>query len=84
MKLNVKPVYVHLVHRSAYMGPCRGGTWEQLERSYDEMMAAENFAKMKERAWRRSTAARRTSACKSRCTWSFWTSSWCGSPTLKR
>ena len=35
MKLNVKPVYVHLVHRSAYMGPCRGGTWEQLERSYD-------------------------------------------------
>ena len=33
MKLNVKPVYVHLVHRSAYMGPCRGGTWEQLERS---------------------------------------------------
>ena len=48
MKLNVKPVYVHLVHRSAYMGPCRGGTWEQLERSYDEMMAAENFAKMKE------------------------------------
>ena len=27
MKLNVKPVYVHLVHRSAYMGPCRGGTW---------------------------------------------------------
>ena len=34
MKLNVKPVYVHLVHRSAYMGPCRGGTWEQLERSF--------------------------------------------------
>lgn len=48
MKLNVKPVYVHLVHRSAYMGPCRGGSWEQLERSYDEMMAAENFEKMQE------------------------------------
>ena len=48
MTLHVKPVYVHLVHRSAYMGPCRGGSWDQLERSYDEMMAAENFEKMKE------------------------------------
>lgn len=48
MTLHVKPVYVHLVHRSAYMGPCRGGSWDQLERSYDEMMAAENFEKMKQ------------------------------------
>lgn len=47
MKLNVKPIFVQLVHRSAYMGPCRGGTWEQLERSYDEMIGAENFENMK-------------------------------------
>ena len=77
MKLNVKPVYVHLVHRSAYMGPCRGGTWEQLERSYDGMMAAENFAKMKEGLEKVYGGEKDiccllyTSDCKSRCTWSF-------------
>jgi hypothetical protein len=49
MTLNVKPVYVHLVHRSAYMGPCRSGKDKQLERSYDEMMAAENFQNMQEK-----------------------------------
>ena len=48
-KLNVKPIYVHLVHRAPYMGPCRFGKGEQLEREYDEMMAAENFARMKEK-----------------------------------
>ncbi len=47
MVLHVKPIYVHLIHRTAYMGPCRGGKMEQLERSYDELMAAENFAQMK-------------------------------------
>lgn len=48
-KLNIKPIYVHLIHRYPYMGPCRYGKGEQLEREYDEMMAAENFAKMKEK-----------------------------------
>ena len=36
--LKIKPVYVHLIHRYPYMGPCRFGQGEQLERSYDEMM----------------------------------------------
>lgn len=47
MVLKIKPVYVHLIHRTPYMGPCRYGEGEQLERAYDEMMAAENFEKMK-------------------------------------
>lgn len=83
MKLNVKPVYVHLVHRSAYMGPCRGGTWEQLERSYDEMMAAENFAKMKEGL--EKVYGNEKDICLQEPVYlEFWTSSWCGSPTLRR
>lgn len=46
--LHIKPVYVHLIHRTPYMGPCRYGEGEQLERAYDEMMAAENFQKMQD------------------------------------
>ena len=46
--LKIKPVYVHLIHRYPYMGPCRFGQGEQLERSYDEMMAEENFQKMQD------------------------------------
>ncbi len=46
--LKIKPVYVHLMHRSAYMGPCRYGEGAQLEPEYDEMMAAENFNHMKD------------------------------------
>ena len=38
MVLKIKPVYVHLIHRTPYMGPCRYGEGEQLERAYDEMM----------------------------------------------
>ena len=32
MVLKIKPVYVHLIHRTPYMGPCRYGEGEQLER----------------------------------------------------
>ena len=46
--LKIKPVYVHLIHRYPYMGPCRFGQGEQLERAYDEMMAEENFQKMQD------------------------------------
>ena len=42
------PVYVHLVHRSATWAPAAAAPGSSWERSYDEMMAAENFAKMKE------------------------------------
>ena len=44
MVLKIKPVYVHLIHRTPYMGPCRYGEGEQLERAYDEMMAADRKA----------------------------------------
>lgn len=46
--LKIKPVYVHLIHRYPYMGPCRYGEGIQLEREYDEMMAAENFQNLQE------------------------------------
>lgn len=46
--LKIKPVYVHLIHRYPYMGPCRYGEGIQLEQEYDEMMAAENFRKMQD------------------------------------
>lgn len=46
VKLNVKPIYIHLIHRYEYQGPCRSGHGIALTREYDEMVAAENFKTM--------------------------------------
>lgn len=47
-KLNVKPGYFHLIHESAYEGPCRSGSGEQLTKAFDEKIGAEKFKNFKE------------------------------------
>jgi L-fucose isomerase-like protein len=47
-KLNVKPGYFHLIHNSAYEGPCRTGSGVQLTKEFDEKIGAEKFKNFKE------------------------------------
>lgn len=47
-KLNVKPIYFHLVHNYSYEGPCRTGKGDQLTPEYDEKYGLENFERLKE------------------------------------
>lgn len=48
VKLNVKPGYLHLIHRSAYEGPCRSGSGHQLTPEFDREIGEEKFAAFKE------------------------------------
>lgn len=48
MKLKVKPAYFQLIHRSAYEGPCRLGSDEQLTTEFDQKIGIEKFKKFKE------------------------------------
>jgi len=45
--LNVKPVFINVVHMYAYEGPCRTGNGEQLTTEYDRKTGEETFNKMK-------------------------------------
>ncbi|MCK4465097.1 MAG: hypothetical protein KAU83_05245 [Bacteroidales bacterium] len=47
VKLNVKPAYLHLIHREAYEGPCRTGKYEQLTQEFDERIGVEKFEQFK-------------------------------------
>lgn len=47
VKLNVKPAYLHLIHREAYEVPCRTGKYEQLTREFDERIGIEKFEQFK-------------------------------------
>lgn len=47
LKVNVQPVFISMVHKEAYMGPCRYGAGEELTTEYDEKVAAEVFEKFK-------------------------------------
>ena len=38
VKLNVRPIYIGLVHEYAYEGPCRFGEGDALEKEYDQMV----------------------------------------------
>lgn len=42
-KLVVKPAYFHLIHESAYEGPCRSGKGIQLSKEFDEKIGLEKF-----------------------------------------
>jgi hypothetical protein len=46
-KLNVKPIFSHLIHSAPYEGPCRIGRSEQLTPEYDERVGAETFQTLK-------------------------------------
>lgn len=43
VKLNVRPVYIGLVHEAYYEGPCRFGKGDALQPEYDKMIAPEQF-----------------------------------------
>jgi L-fucose isomerase-like protein len=47
LKLNVKPSYFHLIHESAYEGPCRTGIGEQLTKEFDQKIGEEKFKNFK-------------------------------------
>jgi len=47
-KLNVKPIYVNLVHRYNYEGPCRIGKSEELTPEYEKRNALKTFKALKE------------------------------------
>lgn len=48
VKLNVRPVFIGLVHQYFYEGPCRFGKGEELEKQYDVMMNEELYKRFKE------------------------------------
>ena len=48
IKLNVRPVFLALVHQTVFEGPCRFGHDEELETAYDQMMEAELFEQYKQ------------------------------------
>lgn len=48
-KLNVKPIYIHLIHSDSYEGPCRIGESEQLTPEYEQRVGAETFKVLKEK-----------------------------------
>ena len=43
VKLNVRPVFIGLVHQYYYEGPCRFGKGEELEKDYDVFMNSELY-----------------------------------------
>ena len=43
VKLNVRPIYIGLVHEYAYEGPCRFGEGDALEKEYDQMVSRETY-----------------------------------------
>lgn len=43
VKLNVRPVFIGLVHQYYYEGPCRFGKGEELEKDYDVLMNRELY-----------------------------------------
>ena len=43
VKLNVRPIYIGLVHEYAYEGPCRFGEGDALEKEYDQMVSSETY-----------------------------------------
>lgn len=43
VKLNVRPVFIGIVHQYYYEGPCRFGSGDELEKEYDEMMNHELY-----------------------------------------
>ena len=48
VKLNVRPIFIGLVHQYYYEGPCRFGKGEELEKDYDELMNQELYKRFKE------------------------------------
>lgn len=48
VKLNVRPIFIGLVHQYYYEGPCRFGKGEELEKEYDVMMNQELFKQFRE------------------------------------
>lgn len=46
-KLNVKPIFSHLIHSSSYEGPCRIGESYQLTPEYDKNIGEQTFGKLK-------------------------------------
>ena len=47
IKLNVRPIFLSLVHQTVFEGPCRFGHDEELEMAYDQMVEAELFEQYK-------------------------------------
>lgn len=45
VKLNVRPIFIGLVHQYRYEGPCRFGQGDELEKDYDVMMNQELYRK---------------------------------------
>ncbi|MDD3657080.1 MAG: hypothetical protein PHI72_10045 [Atribacterota bacterium] len=43
LKLNVKPIFLHLVHTAVYEGPCRSGLGEKLTAEYDKKMGEKTY-----------------------------------------
>ena len=43
VKLNVRPIYIGLVHEYAYEGPCRFGEGDALEKEFDQMVSRETY-----------------------------------------
>ncbi|BDF57705.1 hypothetical protein CE91St36_05220 [Christensenellaceae bacterium] len=48
VKLNVKPVFIALVHKYFYEGPCRFGKGDALRSGYDEIMEREMYKQFQE------------------------------------
>lgn len=48
VKLNVRPIFIGLIHQYRYEGPCRFGQGEELEKDYDIMANMELYKKFKE------------------------------------
>lgn len=48
IKLNVRPIFIGLVHQYYYEGPCRFGKGEELETDYDVMMNGELYKRFQE------------------------------------
>jgi len=46
-KLNVKPIFSHLIHSSSYEGPCRIGENNQLTPEYDKSIGEQTFEILK-------------------------------------
>lgn len=47
VKLNVRPIFIGLIHLYTYEGPCRFGKGEELKKDYDVMMNQELFERFK-------------------------------------
>ncbi len=52
VKLNVRPVFIGLVHQYYYEGPCRFGKGEELEKDYDVFMIL-NFTVSFRKMWQK-------------------------------